>query len=109
MKAITTEKMTLAGAGIALALFGVFGLQPGAFIGGIIGVNMAGHLLGLPVAQTLAARLIVGAGMLMAIMITGLMFTTAGASVGYLSGKVVELSRSNGHKDEARTDHILSH
>ena len=107
MKTRTANKMAMAGAGIALALFGVFGLQPGAFIGGIMGVNLAGHLLGLPVVQTLAARLIIGAGMFVAVLATGLMFATVGATLGYLSGLVADLTKV--HREHVKADHALSH
>ena len=51
------------GAGAGLVLFAIIGLLPGSFIGGVIGLNIAGSIFGTPVSSAVLPRIIVGASM----------------------------------------------
>ncbi len=78
------------GAGVGLAAFAVAGLLPGSFIGGLIGLNIAGSIAGTPVSATLLPRLIVGASMVLGIMISGTIFVTSASLLGRLAGTLID-------------------
>ena len=85
-----TKKLTYIGAGCGVALFAVFGLLPGSFLGGVMGLNIAGALLGLPLASGVASRLIVAVSMVTGVMVSGIMFITASSIAGWLIGTVID-------------------
>src|SRR5512135_3246563 len=78
------KKLTYIGAGCGVVLFAVFGLLPGSYLGGVMGLNVAGIILGLPVTSGIFSRLIVAASMVMGVMVSGIMFITAAATGGWL-------------------------
>lgn len=84
------KKLAYMGAGCGVVLFAVFGLLPGLYIGGTMGLKMAGTIFGSPVTASLLSRLIVGASVIMGIMVSGIMFVTASATTGWLIGAVVD-------------------
>ena len=53
-----TKKLAYMGAGCGVVLFAVFGLLPGSFLGGVMGLNIAGILFGTPVGAGLLPRMI---------------------------------------------------
>ena len=71
------KKLMYMGAGCGVVLFGVFGLLPGSFLGGVMGLNIAGTLFGVPLASGVLSRLIVAASMVIGVMVSGIMFITA--------------------------------
>ncbi len=85
------KKMTYMGAGCGIVLFAIFGFLPGSFLGGVMGLNIAGTLLGVPVSAGIAARLIVAASMVAGIMVSGIMFVTASSLAGWLIGTVLDM------------------
>jgi hypothetical protein len=85
-----TKKMTYMGAGCGVVLFAVFGLLPGSFLGGVMGLNIAGTLLGLPLASGALSRLIVAASMVTGVMVSGIMFITASALAGWIIGTAID-------------------
>jgi hypothetical protein len=93
-----TKSLTYIGAGAGVVLFAVFGLLPGSFLGGVMGLNLAGSLLGTPVASGILSRLIVAASMILGVMVAGIMFITASATLGWLIGTVVDGLRAKAHK-----------
>ena len=84
------KKGLYVGAGAGLVLFAIIGLMPGSFIGGVIGLNVAGLLFGYPVGPQLAARVIVAASMLFGILVSGIIFTTALSFVGWAIGHTID-------------------
>jgi predicted benzoate:H+ symporter BenE len=90
MKERYSKKLTYMGAGCGVVLFAIFGLLPGSFLGGVMGLNIAGSLLGTPVTAGIASRLIVAASMVVGVMVSGIMFVTASSLVGWLIGTVVD-------------------
>ncbi len=90
MKNRISNKMALLGAGVGLTLFAVFGLLPGSFIGGVIGVNLSGAVLGAPLAPSVLARVAIVVGMLIGALGAGTIFTLGGASLGWVLGTAVE-------------------
>jgi len=99
-----TKKLAYMGAGCGVVLFAVFGLLPGSFLGGVMGLNIAGILFGTPVGAGLAPRMIVAASMAAGVMVSGLMFIMASTTLGWLSGTVADAIRI-GNKELATADH----
>jgi hypothetical protein len=96
MKEKLSNKMGFLGAGIGITLFAIFGLQPGAFMGGLLGLNAANLIIGAQVEPTLVVRLLVTVGMLAGVMVTGLMFTVVGAIAGWISGRAADAASRHG-------------
>jgi len=89
-----TKSLTYIGAGAGVVLFAIFGLLPGSFLGGVMGLNLAGSIMGTPVAAGVVARLIVAASMVIGVMVSGIMFITAASTLGWLLGTAVDTLRS---------------
>ncbi|MHB8883070.1 MAG: hypothetical protein ACYC69_16365 [Thermodesulfovibrionales bacterium] len=85
-----SKKMALVGAGCGVVLFAIFGLLPGSFLGGVMGLNLAGSLLGVPVASGVLSRLIVAVSMVIGVMVAGIMFITASSLTGWLLGTIAD-------------------
>ena len=99
-----TKKLAYMGAGCGVVLFAVFGLLPGSFLGGVMGLNIAGILFGTPVGAGLLPRMIVAASMAAGVMVSGLMSIMATTTLGWLSGTVADAIRI-GNKELATADH----
>ena len=99
-----TKKMAYLGAGCGIVLFAIYGLLPGSFLGGVMGLNISGSLLGSPVSSGLVSRLIVAASMITGVMISGVTFITAFSTAGWLTGSVVE-ALSAGRKNLITANH----
>ncbi len=87
------KKGLYTGAGAGLVLFALMGLLPGSFIGGVIGINIAGSIFGLPLEATVLPRIIVGASMVMGVMLAGVVFVVGSALIGWLIGHAVDVVR----------------
>jgi hypothetical protein len=98
------KKLAYMGAGCGVVLFAVFGLLPGSFLGGAMGLNIAGIIFGTPVGSGLVPRMIVAASMLAGVMVSGLMFIMASTTLGWLSGTAADAIR-NGNKELAIAEH----
>lgn len=90
MKTKYSHKASLLGAGIGVALFAVFGLMPGSFIGGIAGLSLAKAVFGTAVMPSVLLRIITALGMLIGVLGAGLIFTAGGAALGWLLGAGVD-------------------
>jgi hypothetical protein len=88
------KRMAYIGAGAGLVLFAVIGLLPGSFIGGVIGLNIAGSLFGMPVSSALLPRLIVGISMLLGVLVSGVIFIAGATVAGWLIGYVIDALRT---------------
>lgn len=86
----TAKKAALVGAGAGLVLFAIIGLLPGSFIGGVVGLNIAGGLFGLPLTSALLPRVIVGISMLLGVFVSALIFVTSSSILCWLIGFVVD-------------------
>lgn len=86
-----TSDLVFVGGGAGLALFAVFGLMNASFIGGVLGLNLAGMIFGYPVESSLMARALVALGMLGGVMLSGFFFIAAGSVIGWMAGKVLGL------------------
>jgi hypothetical protein len=99
-----TKKLAYMGAGCGVVLFAVFGLLPGSFFGGVMGLNIAGSLFGVPVESGILSRLIVAASMVVGVMVSGLMFITGSSLAGWLIGSVVDAVKAE-KKEMAAVGH----
>lgn len=88
------EKMAYIGAGVGLVLFAVIGLLPGSFLGGVLGLNIAGSIYGMPLTSALMPRIIVGLSMLLGVLVSGVIFISVSTVAGWLIGHVVDLLRT---------------
>ena len=91
MRGNIRQKMGFLGAGVGLALFALFGLMPGSFIGGVLGLNLSGFLFGTPVTPGVLPRIIIALGMLSGVFVAGLIFVVTGAVIGTGIGYILEL------------------
>jgi hypothetical protein len=90
----TARKGLLVGAWAGLVLFAIIGLLPGSLVGGVIGLNIAGSLFGLPLESAILPRVIVALSMLFWILVSGITFVVGSSTVGWLVGYVVEAVRA---------------
>lgn len=100
------KKGLYVGTGVGLILFALIGLFPGSMIGGMIGIKMAGSLLGSPVQATLLARLIVAASMIIGVVIAAVTFILGTGMVGWITGSVVDTVRAR-HEEAAEAPHTV--
>ena len=99
-----TKKLAYMGAGCGVVLFAVFGLLPGSFLGGVMGLNIAGMIFGIPVSAGLLPRMIVAASMVIGVMVSGMMFIMASTTLGWLAGTVVDAMKAE-KKELATVEH----
>jgi hypothetical protein len=83
------------GAAVGLVLFAVIGLLPSSFIGGVLGLKIAGHIFGTPLGVAVLPRMVVGLSMLLGILITGLIFVVGLSLAGWLCGHVIDAVRAS--------------
>lgn len=89
------KKGLYTGAGAGLVLFALIGLLPGSFIGGVVGINIAGSIFGLPLEAAVLPRIIVGASMVFGVMLAGVVFVVGSALIGWLIGQAVDSVRES--------------
>jgi small-conductance mechanosensitive channel len=100
MKTTIARKTSYLGAGAGLVLFALFGLLPGGILGGAMGLNLAGWLFGLPLEPGIISRAIVLVAMLVGILVAGIVMVTAGTTLGWLVGRLLE---GSSHEKEAHS------
>ncbi|MEJ2183874.1 MAG: hypothetical protein P8Y66_10200 [Nitrospirota bacterium] len=99
-----SKKLSVLGAGTGLTLFVIFGLVPGAFLGGVLGLNIGNFLFGGPLMPTIVSRILVAGGMLVGVFLAGLIFTAGGTSLGWLVGVAIDQARKGFHKPAAEAE-----
>jgi hypothetical protein len=82
------------GAGVGLVLFAIIGFLPGSFLGGVVGLNIAGGIFGFPLSSALLPRIIVGISMLLGIFVSALIFIMGSSIGGWLIGYVIDSLRA---------------
>jgi hypothetical protein len=87
-------KAAYVGAGAGLALFAMIGLLPGSFLGGVLGINIAGGLFGLPLKSDFLPRLTVGISMILGILVSGIIFIACGTMAGWIVGKAIDVLKT---------------
>jgi hypothetical protein len=97
-----SQAATYIGAGVGLVIFVFFGLLPGSFLGGAIGLNLAGRLFGTPLASSLMPKIIVAASMAFGAVLFGIVITFVCAALGSIGGLCLErLAGSDAPSSEA--------
>ncbi len=86
-------KFAYAGAGAGLVLFFIIGILFGSFLGGVMGLNVAGKLFGMPVEPGVLQRVIIALSMILGVMLSAMVSVFACASLGWVIGKVVDAAR----------------
>ncbi|HMK43080.1 MAG TPA: hypothetical protein VK445_02990 [Dissulfurispiraceae bacterium] len=95
----TTRKAACWGAAAGLILFTIVGLLPSSFVGGVLGLKIAGILLGGAADAALLSRAIVGASMVAGVLVAGLVFVMGSALAAWAGAQIVFLGR-HGHIHE---------
>lgn len=95
MKTNYGQKAAYLGAGIGIVLFALYGLMPGAFVGGVMGLSVAGKVFG---EATVLLRAAVALGMLLGVLSVGSAMVGACGSVGYLAGRAIDYLGEPRHK-----------
>jgi hypothetical protein len=90
MKTTIARKTAYVGAGAGMVLFALFGLLPGGILGGAMGLNLAGWLFGFPLEPGIISRAIVLVAMLVGILVAGIVMVTAGTTIGWGIGMLLE-------------------
>ena len=76
------------GTGMGLVLFVLVGVLPGSFIGGYIGLKIAGSLFGAITAGAIIPRLIVACSMIAGVLMTAVVFVVGLGVLGWTAGFV---------------------
>jgi len=92
MKKTLAERAGYLGAGIGLTAFAIYGLMPGAFLGGLMGLSMAAKLGAM---ASVISKLTLAVGMLTGVMASGALFLVAGGAAGWLLGRAAEVATGN--------------
>ncbi|MGO9013443.1 MAG: hypothetical protein ACLQF0_00545 [Dissulfurispiraceae bacterium] len=87
------KKGLYTGIGAGLVLFALTGLLPGSFIGGVVGLNIAGRIFGLPLTASVLPRIIVSVSMVLGVMLAGVVFVVGFSLLGWLVGHAVDTIR----------------
>jgi len=105
MKSAFAKNFSYIGAGTGLALFAIFGLLYGSFIGGSIGLNIVSTVYGEPLGDSaIIARVIVSLGMISGVLIACALSVVGCAALGWISGFVIDRLlwvRERAHQKEA--------
>jgi predicted cobalt transporter CbtA len=81
-----TWAATYIGAGVGLVIFAFFGLLPGSFLGGAIGLNIAGRMFGSPLVPTLFPKVIISVSMAFVAVLFGVVIIFIFAVLGNIGG-----------------------
>lgn len=101
-KSSIASNLAMLGSGVGLTVFVLYGLLNASLIGGLVGLNIAGSIMGFPVESSLLSKIIVTLSMLVGVMFTALVFTLVGASGGWLVGTALGTAKKALHnKDKA--------
>jgi hypothetical protein len=106
-KGSTASHMALMGSGAGLTVYLIYGVLKASFLGGVIGLNVAGAIMGMPVESTLISKAIVAVSMLLGVTAGGLVFAMAGATLGWLTGTVAHTINAAAHRE--KTEAALKH
>jgi hypothetical protein len=85
-----TQDAAYIGAGVGLVIFAFFGLLPGIFLGGAIGLNFAGMIFGSPLAPSLVPKIIVASSMAFGAVLFGAVIMFIFAALGSIGGICLE-------------------
>jgi len=81
-----TQATTYVGAGVGIIIFALFGLLPGSFLGGAIGLSLSGRVFGTPLVSQLFAKIIVAASMACGALLSAITIIFIFAAFGRCAG-----------------------
>ena len=105
----TAKKGLVIGAGIGVVLFAIIGFLPGSFIGGAVGMNIAGGLYGMPLEPTIGTRMIMAVSMVFGILVAGFLCVTGTALAGWIMGSIVGHVRTAREQEAAEEAAVEKH
>jgi len=94
MKTRMAQKAAYIGIGLGLTVFTIYGLMPGAFLGGVMGLHMANMVTGAAGASVLA-RMLVAGGMVMGVCTAALIVTVTTGTLGWALGSLMDMLSSH--------------
>ena len=100
-----SKKGLVIGAGIGVVLFAIIGFLPGSFIGGVVGMNIAG----MPLEPTIGTRMIMALSMVFGILVAGFLCVTGTALVGWIMGRIVGHVRTARQQEAAEEAAVEKH
>ncbi len=87
MHAKWTQAALYAGAGAGIILFILFGLLPGSFLGGAIGLTVAGTIFGRPLSPALLPKIIIVCSMAAGALVFAVSIIFTCALLGKIAGR----------------------
>jgi hypothetical protein len=93
-KAEMTKRAVYLGAAAGLFVFALAGLLPSSFIGGVLGLQVAQHLMGSAGVLSIVPRAVVGFSMLLGVTVTGVVFVGSASVLGWLCGQIGFVAKS---------------
>lgn len=84
------NRMMYLGVGAGVLLFLIYGLLPGSFLGGAVGLSIAGMILGFPVEPGIIARAVIVLSMVAGVMVSGIIFIITPSFIGWLIGRGID-------------------
>lgn len=99
------KKGLVVGAGIGVVLFAIIGFLPGSFIGGVVGMNIAG----MPLEPTIGTRMIMALSMVFGILVAGFLCVTGTALAGWIMGSIVGHVRTARQQEAAEEAAVEKH
>ncbi len=88
------KKGLYVGTGMGLILFVLLGFFSGSVIGGMVGLKIAGMLLGGPVTSSILPRLIVAVSMIIGVITSAITFIFGMGLLGWITGVVIDAVRT---------------
>ena len=85
------QATTYIGAGVGIVVFVLFGLLPGSFLGGAIGLSLSGKIFGTPLASQLFSKIIVAASMAFGAFFSAVAIVFICAALGRCAGSSLGL------------------
>ncbi len=83
------RKVAYVGAAAGLVVFAIVGLLPSSFVGGVLGLKIAGHIFGKPLGTMVLPRVIVGLTMVLGVLVASIVFVAGGMIMGWTIGNVI--------------------
>jgi hypothetical protein len=89
MKRDFAKKFGYIGAGLGLALFALFGLLYGSFLGGLIGLSVVNVFSGPAAAGGIIARIAVAVGMVSGVLVACVITVVSCTAAGYVIDSII--------------------
>jgi hypothetical protein len=88
-----TKRGAYIGAAAGLLVYAAVGLLPSSFIGGVLGLQIAGYLFSDAGSLSVVPRAVVGITMVLGVLVAGAVFVGGSTLLGWLCGYMGEAAR----------------